>query len=53
MRGSVSIVGGPPAELPRAGLPLITGIMIGALAVVLVFAVVYHVRAVRAAKRMR
>jgi len=27
--------------------------MLGALSVVLVFAVIYHVRAVRAAKRMR
>jgi len=53
MRGSVSIVGGPPAELPKGALPLITGIMVGALSVVLVFAVIYHVRAVRAAKRMR
>jgi len=53
MTGTVSIVGGPPPELPRGALPLITGIMLGALAVVLVFAVVYHVRAVRAAKRMR
>ena len=53
MTGTISIVGGPPPELPRGALPLITGIMIGALSVVLVFAVVYHVRAVRAAKRMR
>src|SRR5438094_16931 len=53
MTGSVSIIGGPPPQLPRGALPLITGIMIGALSVVLVFAVVYHVRAVRAAKRMR
>src|SRR3989454_835527 len=53
MTGSISIVGGPPTELPRAALPLITGIMLGALGVVLVFAAVYHVRALRAAKRMR
>ena len=53
MTGSVSIVGGPPPQLPRGALPLITGIIIGALSVVLVFAVIYHVRAVRAAKRMR
>src|SRR6266581_454108 len=53
MSGTVSIVGGPPHEFPRGALPLITGIMLGALAIVLVFAVVYHLRAVRAAKRMR
>src|SRR5436309_2916191 len=53
MRGSVSIVGGPPAELPTGALRLITGIMVGALSVVLVFAVIYHVRAVGAATRMR
>jgi len=53
MTGSISIVGGPPPEFPSAALPLITGIMLGALGFVLVFAVVYHVRAVRAAKRPR
>ena len=53
MTGTISIVGGPPPELRSGALPLITGIMIGALAVVLVFAVIYHVRAVRAAKRTR
>jgi len=53
MTGGISIVGGPPTELPRAALPLITGIMLGALGFVLVFAAVYHVRALRAAKRMR
>jgi len=45
--------GGPPAALPRAALPLITEIMAGALILVLGFAVIYHVRAVRAAKRTR
>jgi len=34
-------------------LPIISAIMLGALGVVFVFAVIYHVRAVRAAKRMR
>ncbi len=53
MTGNVSIVGGPPPELPRGTIPLITGIMVGTLAFVLIFAAVYHVRAVRAAKRMR
>lgn len=54
MTGSILVVGGPPV-LPPSGLaiPLITGIMIGSLALVFVFAVVYHVRAVRAAKRHR
>src|SRR5437870_4944652 len=53
MTGTISIVGGPPPELPRTMLPLVTEIMIGALGVVLVFAAVYHFRAVRAAKRPR
>jgi len=53
MTGTVSIVGGPPPEFPRGALPLITGIMLGSLGFVLVFAVIYHVRAVRAAKRTR
>ena len=53
MTGIISIVGGPPAALPRAALPLITEIMAGALILVLGFAVIYHVRAVRAAKRTR
>src|SRR2546426_973917 len=53
MTGTISIVGGPPSELPRTMLPLVTEIMIGALGIVLVFAAVYHFRAVRAAKRLR
>ncbi len=53
MTGTISIVGGPPPELPRTMLPLVTEIMIGALGIVLVFAAVYHFRAVRAAKRLR
>ena len=53
MTGNISIVGGPPPALPRGTIPLITGIMVGALGFVLVFAAVYHVRAVRAAKRAR
>jgi len=53
MTGTISIVGGPPSELPRTTLPLVTEIMIGALGIVLVFAAVYHFRAVRAAKRLR
>ena len=53
MTGTISIIGGPPTELPRTMFPLVTGIMVGALAVVLVFAAVYHFRAVRAAKRPR
>jgi plastocyanin len=53
MTGSILIVGGPPSQLPRGTIPLITGIMVGALAFVLIFASVYHVRAVRTAKRMR
>jgi plastocyanin len=53
MTGTISIVGGPPPELPRTMFPLITEIMIGALGIVLVFAAVYHFRAVRAAKRPR
>src|SRR2546426_371425 len=44
---------GPPPVLPRGTIPLITGIMVGALGFVLVFAALYHVRAVRAAKRAR
>src|SRR5438128_2147513 len=53
MTGNISIVGGPPPVLPRGTIPLITGIMVGALGFVLVFAALYHVRAVRAAKRAR
>ena len=53
MTGTISIVGGPSAALPRAALPLITEIMAGALILVLGFAVIYHVRTVRAAKRTR
>ena len=54
MTGTIMIVGGPPIRLPpQMAIPLITGIMLGALGVVLVFAVVYHVRAVRAAKRVK
>jgi len=53
MSGSISIVGGPPPEFPRGTVPLITGIMVGALVFVLVFAVLYHARAVRATKRTR
>src|SRR5438132_690421 len=53
MTGTISIVGGPPSELSKTMLPLVTEIMIGALGIVLVFAAVYHFRAVRAAKRLR
>jgi plastocyanin len=53
MTGIISIVGGPPPSLPRGTIPLITGIMVGALAFVLIFAVIYHARAVRASKRAR
>ena len=53
MTGTISIVAGPPPELPRTMFPLVTEIMVGALGVVLVFAAVYHIRAVRAAKRTR
>src|SRR5207247_1844129 len=53
MTGTISIVGGPPPELPRTMLPLVTEIMIGALGIVLVFAAVYHFRAVRAGRRLR
>src|SRR5256885_15718568 len=53
MTGNISIVGGPPPLLPRGTIPLITGILVGAPGFVLVFAAVYHVRAVRAAKRAR
>src|SRR3989449_741956 len=53
MTGTISIVGGPPPELPRTMFPLVTEIMVGALGIVLAFAAVYHFRAVRAAKRPR
>src|SRR2546422_693073 len=53
MTGSILVLGGAPPPPPRVGIPLITGIMVGALGIVLVFAAVYHVRAVRAAKRAR
>ena len=53
MMGNISIVGGPPPSFAPAMLPLITTIMLGALGIVLVIAVIYHVRAVRAAKRMK
>jgi len=54
MRGNITIEGGPP---PMGGtgfsVSLFTGMMLGALGVVFAFAAVYHVRAVRAAKRMK
>jgi hypothetical protein len=52
MLGNVLILG---RVLPTGGLNvgLIPGIMILALSFVLVFAAVYHIRAVRAAKRMK
>ena len=53
MTGNILIIGGVSPMLPRGTIPLITSIMVGALAFVLVFAAVYHVRAVRAAKRAR
>jgi plastocyanin len=54
MTGIVTIIGGPPPNLPVARtVPLITAIMLGALGVVFVFAAVYHYRAVRLAKRKR
>ena len=54
MTGNVTIVGGPPANRAEGkALPLITSIVLGALGFVLVFAAVYHVRAVRASKRTK
>ena len=53
MTGSILVIGGPPAPPGGPPIPLISGIMLAALGVVLVFAVIYHVRAVRAAKRMK
>lgn len=53
MTGTILIVGGPPPQLPRGAIPLISAIMLATLGLVLIFAVVYHFRAVRAAKRMK
>ncbi len=54
MTGSILVIGGPPTPLQGGPpIPLISGIMLAALGVVLAFAAVYHVRAVRAAKRMK
>jgi plastocyanin len=54
MTGNVTILGGPPVNLPEARtVPLITAIMLGSLGVVFVFAAVYHYRAVRQTKRKR
>ncbi|HYT00781.1 MAG TPA: hypothetical protein VEO20_08975 [Thermoplasmata archaeon] len=53
MTGSILIIGGTAPPPPGVMLPIISAIMLGALGVVFVFAVIYHVRAVRAAKRMR
>jgi plastocyanin len=54
MTGIVTILGGPQVNGPEARtVPLITGIMLGGLGVVFVFAAAYHARAVRLAKRKR
>ncbi len=54
MKGNITIQGGPPPMGgPGFGVSLFTGMMLGALGVVFAFAAVYHVRAVRAAKRMK
>jgi plastocyanin len=54
MRGSVTILGGPPVNRPDARtVPLITAIMLGGLGVVFVFAAAYHYRAVQLSKRKR
>ena len=53
MTGSILVIGGPPPPPGGPSIPLISGIMLATLGVVLAFAVVYHVRAVRAAKRMK
>ncbi len=53
MTGSILVIGGPPAPPGSPPIPLISGIMLATLGVVLAFAAVYHVRAVRAAKRMK
>jgi plastocyanin len=54
MTGNVTILGGPPFNLPEARtVPLITAIMLAGLGVVFVFAAVYHYRAVQQAKRKR
>src|SRR2546428_8291137 len=57
MTGIISIVGGPPAALPRAALPLITEIMAGAPLPAPGFPAVISLRpappATRAATRIR
>ncbi|HKW43357.1 MAG TPA: hypothetical protein VJP06_04135 [Thermoplasmata archaeon] len=53
MSGLISIVGGPAYLPPSGGVPLVTEILLIGLGVVFVFAVVYQVRAVRAAKRSK
>src|SRR2546427_5542707 len=45
MTGNISIVGGPPAVLPRGTIPLITGIMAEPLNFILGFASGYHLQA--------
>jgi hypothetical protein len=51
MRGNVLILGVPTPTGGGFNVALIPGIMLIALGGVLIFAAVYHVRAVRAAKR--
>jgi len=52
MLGNIIILG-PPTGGGGLNVALIPGIMIGTLGIVLIFAAAYHVRAVRAAKRMK
>lgn len=54
MTGTIVVIGGSPPPL-RSGfeITIVSGVMLGALAVVGLFAVVYHARAVRATKRRR
>ena len=54
MRGNITVEGGPPVVVGTGlGVSLITGMMLAALGFVFVFAVTYHVRAVRSSKRMK
>ena len=53
MTGNIIVLGEPPQDRPLLNVGLIPGIMILTLGFVLVFAAVYHVRAVRASKRLK
>jgi hypothetical protein len=52
MTGTINVIG-ESRPLPTPGVGLVTGIMILTIGFVLVFAITYHVRAMRASKRKK